>query len=64
MSNLIEKQVAMSIPVNWQQQLAAGHHTYRTYGYYDAPAHTCRQRRIVAREMRKAISTAKKQGER
>ena len=62
MSNLMEKQMAMSIGVNWQQQLAAGHHTYRTYGSYDAPASTRRQRRIVEREMRKAISKAKKEG--
>lgn len=64
MPNCIDKQAAMSTPTNWQRQLAAGHHTYRVYGSYEAPASTRRQLRIIEREMRKAIAKAKQQGKR
>ena len=59
-----ETGVAMSMPLNWQHQLAAGHHKYRVYGSYDTPASTRRQRRIIEREMRKAIAKAKHRGKR
>lgn len=64
MPNFIEKQAAISMPANWQHQLAGGHHKYRVYGSYDAPASTRRQRRTIEREMRKAIAKAKQQGKR
>lgn len=64
MPNFIEKQAAISMPANWQHQLASGHHKYRVYGSYEGPASTRRQRRIIEREMRKAIAKAKQQGKR
>jgi hypothetical protein len=64
MPNFIDKQAAMHTPVNWQHKLAAGHHTYRVYGSYEAPASARRQRRIIERETRKAIAKTKQKGKR